>query len=119
MRLRMTAWLSAALVLSFGAMVYECLMVDFSPQGRYVLLAVVALTLICCQALEVAGGVRWRGKVRLGLVAYFSFAACWSLWLLWENPCAPQSPRLRPGLRPNPLLSGDRPRRRLGNYTNH
>ncbi len=91
-RIRMATWLGASLLLSFAAVVYECLEVDFSPQGRYVLLAVVALTLTCSRALTESPGVRWRrNAIELGLVAYFAGAACWSLWLLWQYPCGPPS----------------------------
>ncbi len=90
-RQRMAAWLAASLALSFTAIVYQCFAVDFSPQGRYVLLAVVALTLVCCRALAEIRHARSRGAIEIGLVAYFAFAACWSLWLLWQHPCGPPS----------------------------
>ncbi len=87
LRLRMAAWLAAALALSFAAVVYECLEVDFSPQGRYVLLAVVTLTLVCSRALAEVRGGRFRGAIELGLVTYFACVAGWSFWLLWLHPC--------------------------------
>ncbi len=77
------------MALSLAAVVYECLAVDFSPQGRYVLLAVVALTLVSSRALAESRGARARAAIELGLLAYFACAAGWSLWTLWQQPCCP------------------------------
>ncbi len=88
-RRRMAVWLGASLALSFAAVVYECLAVDFSPQGRYVLLAAVTLTLVCCRSLAAGRGRESRLAIELGLVAYFAGVAAWSLWLLWRVPCGP------------------------------
>ncbi len=84
---RMAAWLGTSVGLSLAAIVYQCLAVDFSPQGRYVLLAAVALTLVSCRALTEIRGPRARAAIELGLLAYFACAAGWSLWLLWQQPC--------------------------------
>ncbi len=83
--LRPAAWLAGSAGLSFAALLYQCLLVDFSPQGRYVLLPAVVLTLVALWAVTDGPGIRWR----LLAVAYFALAALWSLILLWQQPCGP------------------------------
>ncbi len=83
--LRLAAWLAAGAGLSFAALLYQCFLVDFAPQGRYVLLPIVVLTLVALWGINEGLGHRWR---QLTLV-YFAIVALWSLILLWQQPCGP------------------------------
>ncbi len=83
--LRLAAWLATGAGLSCAALLYQCFLVDFAPQGRYVLLPVVVLTLVALWAVTEKPGPRWL----LLAVAYFAVTALWSLVLLWQQPCGP------------------------------
>jgi 4-amino-4-deoxy-L-arabinose transferase-like glycosyltransferase len=83
---RASAWIASVAVLAFAAMVYECFWIDFSPQGRYVLLPVVLLTLAAWLAATSGGD---RAARRRWAIGYLAVVALWSLWLLVEVPCGP------------------------------
>jgi hypothetical protein len=69
-------------------MIYECFWIDFSPQGRYVLLPIVTLTAVAWVG-PLAGGTP-RARLWTGLaIGYLRLAAGWSLWLLVRWPCGP------------------------------
>jgi hypothetical protein len=86
---RAASWVGAVAALALAAMVYECFWVDFSPQGRYVLLPVVILTAAAWIAPSLSGSGRGPLWTRLAL-AYLVVAAVWALWLLVQWPCGPE-----------------------------
>jgi 4-amino-4-deoxy-L-arabinose transferase-like glycosyltransferase len=83
---RAMAWIASTAVLGLAAMVYECFWIDFSPQGRYVLLPIVILTLAAWLAATSGGD---RVARRRWAIGYLAVVALWSLWLLIEAPCGP------------------------------
>lgn len=85
---RMAAWLVGTLLLSVGLAVYQSFTIDFSPQGRYILLPIVLLTMVAFLAPEQTGvrhGHLWTGAA----IAYLVIVALWSLSLLALSPCGP------------------------------
>lgn len=81
---RAAAWIGGVAAFAFAAAVYECFWVDFSPQGRYVLLPVVILTLVSWLGWTSEGDRVLRRRV---LVGYLAVVALWSLALLVVMPC--------------------------------
>lgn len=76
------AWLGTSAVLNLALVAYNCWFVGFSPQGRYVMLNVVALTAIACVAPRRA----WR-LWPIAYVAFLAVAAVWSVTVIHANPC--------------------------------
>jgi 4-amino-4-deoxy-L-arabinose transferase-like glycosyltransferase len=88
---RAAAWLAAVTLLSLAAVAYDSFVVDFSPQGRYVLLAAVLSTVVAWVVPAWLGGTRGRRWTHLA-IAYLAVTAAWSLWLLFLWPCGPGVP---------------------------
>jgi hypothetical protein len=84
---RIAAWLVSACVLSFLLVVYECFFVDFSPQGRYVLLPALLLTLVAVWAPAEASTATWARLWPTASVGFLLVAAAWSEALLLLRPC--------------------------------
>ncbi len=85
---RSAGWVGATAVLSLAACLWHSFRYDFSPQGRYVLLPVVLLTVAA--ALSPPPRPAWLCRAwRPAVLAFFAIAAMASLWLLWAWPCGP------------------------------
>lgn len=85
---RAAAWTASTAALALGACLWLSFRYDFSPQGRYVLLPVLLLTVAA--ALSPPTRPAWlRRAWPAAVVCYLALAAAWSLALLWAAPCGP------------------------------
>jgi len=87
---RRAAWfLMLSSAINLGLVVYCSWFVDFDPQGRYVLLSIVLLTIVSILAPLGLTGARVRLLWPLGYTVFLAVAAVRTEMLLYSNPCLP------------------------------
>ncbi|MEO2167241.1 MAG: glycosyltransferase family 39 protein [bacterium] len=87
---RAFAWLAVSTAISLSLLLYQSFTIHFAPQGRYMLLPVVLLTLVAVVAPSMAGVRASRLWIR-GWIVYLTLVAVWSLGLLAAMPCGPHA----------------------------
>ena len=77
-------WLATCLAVNLSMVIYECWFVDFQPQGRYLL---PALLWLCLAAILVPFEGRKRVVWRAGCFAVLAAGCAGMLLLLFRHPC--------------------------------
>ena len=84
--IRGALWLATCVALGLALVAYNCWRVDFQPQGRYVLLEAVLLTVVAAWAPGGSSRPAWRAWPVL-YVAFLAVAALETELLLLAHPC--------------------------------
>jgi hypothetical protein len=84
--IRGALWLATTVALGLALVAYNCWRVDFQPQGRYLLLEAVLLTIVAAWAPRGSARPLWRAWPAL-YVAFLAVAALETELLLLAHPC--------------------------------
>jgi 4-amino-4-deoxy-L-arabinose transferase-like glycosyltransferase len=79
-------WLAASVATSLALVAYNSWWIDFQPQGRYVLLGAVLMTIVASWAPTGLRGRLWRAWP-VAYVAFLAVAALEMELLLFRHPC--------------------------------
>lgn len=79
-------WLATSCALSVALVAYNSWRIDFQPQGRYLLLPIVIVTIVAAEAPRALGSRFWRAWP-LAYVAFLAVAAVETEVLLYRYPC--------------------------------
>ncbi|HET9598173.1 MAG TPA: glycosyltransferase family 39 protein [Anaeromyxobacteraceae bacterium] len=90
---RGAAWLALTVATNLALVAYNCFFVDFSPQGRYVLLSVLLLAGVAIWApvapLSRIGGARLRWVWPAACLAFLTASAIQAEVLVYRTACRP------------------------------